>query len=62
MAIKDVLSTLVSQDGQFDDEIGAYVTAYPIDDDKLSVELEFYDQDNDIVDHVESYTITVQEA
>lgn len=61
--MRDVIETLCSEDGQFNEEIGAYVSAYPIAEDKVVVELEYVDPDNDdeVVD-VKIFTVTIEDG
>lgn len=63
----DVVEVLTSQDGNFNEEIGAYVTAYPVTkntdyDAAVAVELEYVDRDNnDEVIEVKTFTIYIIE-
>lgn len=41
------MTVLSEQDGQFNEELGAYVSAYPVADDEFAVEFEYVDRDND---------------
>jgi len=43
----DLVEVLTKSDGQFNEEINAYVTAYPVGEDRLIIELEYVDTDND---------------
>jgi hypothetical protein len=55
----DLVEVLTAQDGQFNDELQAYVTAYPINDGTQVVyEIEYVDQDNDF-EVIETVTHTV---
>jgi len=58
----DLIEVLTNLDGQWYDEINAYVTAYPISEDKIVVELEYADTDNqdEIVETI-SFTVLLEE-
>lgn len=58
----DLIEVLTNLDGQWYDEINAYVTAYPISEDKIVVELEYADTDNqdEIIENV-TFNITIEE-
>ena len=43
----DLLEVLTSVDGNFDDDIGAYVTAYALNEFEVQFELEYTDRDNE---------------
>ena len=43
----DLLEILTSQDGNFNEEVGAYVTAYALSEFEIQYELEYTDRDND---------------
>lgn len=44
----DLIEIITGQDGQFNDELQAYVTAYPINDgNEIIVEVEYVDVEND---------------
>ena len=43
----DLIQVLTSQDGQYNEEVGAYVTAYPVQGGRVVVELEYVDIDNE---------------
>jgi len=45
--LADLFEVLTAQDGQFNDELNAYVTAYVYDTNKVAIELEYVDIDND---------------
>lgn len=60
---KDLLRLLEESDGQFNEELNAYVSAYPVSDDELAIEFEYVDKDNDEeVIEVKRYSLTVNEA
>lgn len=61
--LRDVIEVVTQADGDFDDTINAHVTAYPISEDTVIVELEYVDVENDHeVIEVKSYRVTVAEA
>lgn len=43
----DILSAIDDNDGNFLEDISAYVSVYPISDNKIVVELEYTDPSND---------------
>lgn len=58
----DVIEIITAQDGQFNDEINAYVTAYPTSENTVVVEVEYCDVDNDLeVIETVSYTVTIND-
>jgi hypothetical protein len=45
---KDLVTVLSAQDGEFNEDLGAYVSVYPTrDEDELVVELEYVNRDLD---------------
>lgn len=61
--IRDLLEVLTAQDGQFNEQISAYVTAYVFDESNVAFELEYVDtetEDFDIV-KVTRFTVVVEE-
>ena len=58
----DVIEIVTAQDGQFNDEINAYVTAYPTSETEIVVEIEYCDVDNDLeVIETVSFTVTIND-
>jgi hypothetical protein len=59
----DVIEVLTAGDGNFNEGISAFVTAYPISEDTLAVELEYVDSENDNeVIEVKSFEIKIEES
>jgi len=62
--VKDIMEVLTMQDGQFNEEISAYVTAYACGEDQVAVELEYVDPDDDEdmeIVQVKKFTIVITE-
>jgi hypothetical protein len=55
---KDLLEVLTREDGQYNSEIGAYVTAYALSEDKVAFEFEYVDEDNEF-EVIETISFTV---
>jgi len=58
--LNDLIELLTEGDGSYNDEIGAYVTAYALGEDELRVELEYIDRDSDEEEVIEVKTFTVK--
>lgn len=60
---RHLITIITDQDGQFNEEINAYVSIYQVDDDEVAIEFEYINQDNeDEVIEVKRFTLTVQET
>lgn len=58
----DLVQVLTAQDGQFNEEINAHVTAYPISESAIVVELEYVDSENsEEIIEVVTFTINLGE-
>lgn len=58
----DAVEVLSSGDGNYNETIQAYVTAYLISDNKMSLELEYVDLDNDLeIIETRTFTLTIEE-
>lgn len=63
--LRDLIEVLTAQDGSFNEELQAYVTAYPINFTDTSAdvvyEIEYVDVENDFeVIETHSFTVSVQ--
>ena len=43
----DLIEVLTASDGDYDENIGAYVSAYPLNEFDIQFELEYTDRDNE---------------
>ena len=61
---KDLLEVMTAQDGQFNDEINAYVTSYAYEGNRVSYELEYVDTDTEDFEIIETvrFTVTIEDG
>ena len=58
----DLIEILTQSDGDYNDDIGAYVTAYPLNEFDIQFELEYTDRDNeDEVIQVARFVVSLPE-